>query len=222
MKKLLGVFITVLATMNTANAAVVESFESGSWGPNWSSTAAGVVTASSAHDGQYGVALNGSSWTFNTGITFTPGNELSAWVRPTSGSSGRFYLGFGADASGASSLVAATNTGDIRFQDNPNFSYTELNTSSQTWSSQWYKVSVIWNTDGSAIGRLYGSDGSTLLNTVNQTGLTRSATGIALRGFGSFDVDTIAVSAVPEPETYAMLLAGLGIIGASMRRRKKQ
>jgi hypothetical protein len=27
------------------------------------------------------------------------------------------------------------------------------------------------------------------------------------------------VSAVPEPETYAMLLAGLGLIGAMVRRR---
>lgn len=31
----------------------------------------------------------------------------------------------------------------------------------------------------------------------------------------------MAVSAVPEPETYAMLLAGLGLIGAMTRRRKQ-
>lgn len=31
---------------------------------------------------------------------------------------------------------------------------------------------------------------------------------------------TPIVSAVPEPETYAMLLAGLGLIGFSVRRRK--
>ena len=28
-----------------------------------------------------------------------------------------------------------------------------------------------------------------------------------------------ALAAVPEPETYAMLLAGLGLIGAAARRR---
>ena len=31
---------------------------------------------------------------------------------------------------------------------------------------------------------------------------------------------SIAISAVPEPETYAMLLAGLGLIGFSARRRR--
>ena len=30
----------------------------------------------------------------------------------------------------------------------------------------------------------------------------------------------VSVSPVPEPETYAMLLAGLGLVGAMARRRK--
>ncbi len=41
-------------------------------------------------------------------------------------------------------------------------------------------------------------------------------------GFTDFDVavDNISVSAVPEPGTYAMLAAGLGLIGVVARRRK--
>ena len=35
-------------------------------------------------------------------------------------------------------------------------------------------------------------------------------------GFGA----TVAVAPIPEPETYAMLLAGLGLVGAVARRRK--
>jgi hypothetical protein len=35
-------------------------------------------------------------------------------------------------------------------------------------------------------------------------------------------VRVLTVSAVPEPETYALLLAGLGIMGAAVRRKKKQ
>lgn len=33
-------------------------------------------------------------------------------------------------------------------------------------------------------------------------------------------LDNVSVSAVPEPETYAMMLAGLGLMGAVVRRRK--
>jgi hypothetical protein len=34
-------------------------------------------------------------------------------------------------------------------------------------------------------------------------------------------LDNVSVTAVPEPESYAMLLAGLGLMGAIARRRKQ-
>ena len=34
-------------------------------------------------------------------------------------------------------------------------------------------------------------------------------------------IDNVAVSAVPEPETYALMLAGLGLMGGYIRRRQK-
>ncbi len=44
---------------------------------------------------------------------------------------------------------------------------------------------------------------------------------VAFPGFtGEWTVNGVAVAAVPEPETYAMLLAGLGLVGAIARRRK--
>jgi hypothetical protein len=40
----------------------------------------------------------------------------------------------------------------------------------------------------------------------------------------AFEFDTIAVSpeAIPEPGTWAMLIAGFGLVGAAMRRRQRQ
>lgn len=46
-----------------------------------------------------------------------------------------------------------------------------------------------------------------------------SISGIANGSLGGLYSGSISVSAIPEPETYAMLLAGLGIIGAIVRRR---
>lgn len=41
-------------------------------------------------------------------------------------------------------------------------------------------------------------------------------------GVSEFRIDNITVSAVPEPEAIAMLLAGLGVVGAAVRRRQGQ
>jgi hypothetical protein len=39
-------------------------------------------------------------------------------------------------------------------------------------------------------------------------------------GVSEFRLDNISVTAVPEPETIAMLLAGLGLVGTAVRRRR--
>jgi hypothetical protein len=40
-------------------------------------------------------------------------------------------------------------------------------------------------------------------------------------GIGNYpEVDNVSVAAVPEPETYALMLAGLGALGFVARRRR--
>jgi hypothetical protein len=41
------------------------------------------------------------------------------------------------------------------------------------------------------------------------------------QGLTVYAVDNLNVTAVPEPETYAMMLAGLGLVGLAARRRKQ-
>jgi hypothetical protein len=47
-------------------------------------------------------------------------------------------------------------------------------------------------------------------------------TGFAAAGPSSVYNAVVTVSPVPEPETYAMMLGGLAVIGAAAFRRKKQ
>lgn len=46
--------------------------------------------------------------------------------------------------------------------------------------------------------------------------------GFGVRAYFDYTSGTVTIAAVPEPETYAMLLAGLGLMGAIARRRRQQ
>ncbi len=52
-------------------------------------------------------------------------------------------------------------------------------------------------------------------------GHSSQANGGEYRALVSFGIDSVTVSAVPEPETYAMVLAGLGLVGSVVWRRKQ-
>lgn len=60
---------------------------------------------------------------------------------------------------------------------------------------------------------------STIINFDGNGLLTFNASGISDSYGGSLDMVSFA-SAIPEPETYVMLLAGLGLLGCAARRRQ--
>jgi len=71
----------------------------------------------------------------------------------------------------------------------------------------------------------YSFDGTTGSTWHTTAGLTAGSyyyaiTGNATGSQGGFYSITSTVTPVPEPETYAMLLAGLGVVGSLYRRRK--
>ena len=73
-------------------------------------------------------------------------------------------------------------------------------------------VSVTGSTFSSGTGNNAESTLYTFVDAMGFNSLTFSTTGVAFE---------VAVSPVPEPETYALLLAGLGALGFVIRRRKR-
>ena len=78
---------------------------------------------------------------------------------------------------------------------------------------------MVFNTFGKSItnmgwgARSFEFTASASSTTLSFASMTSGAYGVAL--------DNIYVTAVPEPESYAMLLAGLGVMGTVARRRSK-
>ncbi|MEW5801617.1 MAG: Ig-like domain-containing protein [bacterium] len=171
-------------------SAIIEDFESGSLAA-WNRSS-GTISGAYAHDGTRGITDPEWIYRIDNAATIQHGDTISAWFRPGSSSSGRFYFGFGADSTGCYSFVMAMNTGQIIFQDNSAYGYINLNSVPQSWTSgKWYRAEVRWETDGITTGYLYDSDGTTLLNSLSQHLSGRTSGGVAIRSFGGISIDTI-------------------------------
>ncbi|MFN4083687.1 MAG: hypothetical protein ACK4K9_08655, partial [Bacteroidia bacterium] len=196
-KKLLDlILLGFISNLFYANAQQIrEDFEnSGAWA--WSpwivvGTATSTKTTTAARNGQFGLTLNGD-WSYRTDfVVGNPGDLVSAWFKFNG--SGRLYLGFGASSSGCFSIVPAPNTTTLIFQQNSGFGYTDLTSVTQTYNmNQWYKIEVLFNTTTNVTATLYDANGTTVINTLTTTisGLTPG--GIAMRGFGTVDIDDFA------------------------------
>src|SRR5262249_7624991 len=142
-----------------------------------------------AHDGTYGLDMyNGTDWIYrnDAGAQVKAGDTLSLWVNFSGSADGRAYFGFGASASGTLSLVAAPNTGQLILQSNAGYGFTDLAAVSQSYqANHWYRLEVDWGISGTITGKLFDSNGSTLLSSVTAKTTAIMSGGIAFRAIGS-------------------------------------
>lgn len=144
---------------------------------------------SAAHDGANGlIDSNGNDWIYRTdsATSVKAGETISTWLRFAGSADGRAYFGFGAGAYGTYSLVAAPNTGELQIQLNAFYGNRVLTTVPQDFQADhWYRLEVVWGTDGKIVGNLYDSDGATLIQSVSAVNRWITAGGIAFRATGS-------------------------------------
>ena len=179
------------ASFNVTNSSTtIEDFEA--IASDWNTSGLGDVNAYqaswAAHDGNYGLDLYaGTDWLYrnDAAVQVKKGDTISVWFAFDVAADGRAYFGFGTSAGGTLSIVAAPNTGQLIIQKNVNFGFTNLAAVAQTYkANHWYRLEVDWGTSGKIIGRLFDSNGTTLLKSVSATTNVITSGGIAFRAIG--------------------------------------
>jgi hypothetical protein len=181
---------TISTPGTSPNGTVIEGFETvNTWYVSGFGDATGYLTTYAAHDGTYGLDQSaGNNWFYrkDAGAQLKAGDTASVWLQFAGSADGRAYFGFGAGDNGTLSLVAAPNTGQLIIQSNVNYGFTNLAAVGQHYlANHWYRLEVDWGTSGKIVGKLFDSNGTTLLNTVTATTKVITAGGIAFRATGS-------------------------------------
>ena len=192
---------------------VIEDFEDGDLS-EYTATGTGnvdaSVTAAAAHDGSYGLEMHGvplkgdvrdpdydEDWIYRNDpdVYNEQGDVISFWVKVNRLDQGRAYCGFGATAAGCYCISLAPNTMDFRIYANPGYGYETLSAVAFTWEAdKWYRLEADWAVGGLITGRVYDSDGCTMLLETSVTDTRYTSGGIAFRywytdssGMGCFD-----------------------------------
>jgi hypothetical protein len=171
-----------------------ESTDAWPWSP-WNQVEyGGSVTGACAFEGLQGI--QDPDWHYRDDVALDgAGVSLSAWFKPSYASSGRFYFGFGANAAGCFSLVAAPNTTELILQHNQSYDYEDLYSITQTWiADNWYKMEISFEGDNNFMFTLYDSDGTTVLNSFMYNITDYTTGGVAIRSFSQVCIDNIELS----------------------------
>jgi hypothetical protein len=178
------------STGGSGSGTLIEGFETAdSWNIVGGRTITAVEASYAAHDGNYGLdQYNSNEWIYrnDAGAQVQAGDTLSVWLQFAGSADGRAYFGFGANYYGTLSLVAAPNSGQLILQQNVYYGYTNLAAVNQTFqANHWYRMEVDWGASGKIVGKLFDSNGTTLLQTVTASTTAITSGGIAFRATGS-------------------------------------
>jgi hypothetical protein len=157
------------------------------------------TSSAAAHDGSFGVINHGGKdWIYrdDAAAQVREGDTISAWVQFHGTADGQAFFGFGSNSNvdgsplATYSLVLAADKRKLYIQENffgspPQNSTIGTSTSNTNFqANHWYRIQVVWGTDGSILGQLYDSNGTTLLNSVRATASLFSAGGIGFHATG--------------------------------------
>jgi len=176
------------------NIPAIENFENNDswpWTPwvNISNVTSQKVP-SSAHTGHFGLRSSGDLILRNDITIGTPGQVISWWFRFETPS--RIRCGFGATSSNAFYLCVDPSTNSLDFSSSPNYTTPPLKSTTQSYRMKvWYRAEIIFNTSTKVTGKLYGSDGKKLINSVTVEIPELKPGGLAFRGDGFVNLDDI-------------------------------
>lgn len=114
-----------------------------------------------------------------------PKQVISCWVRFQRKTNA--YLGFGGRNSVETErgyhLVLAPERNSFDFRRSPDYTYPNLKSVSQTYKmNTWYRLELTFNTSTHVTGKLYSSNGTTLINTIELELPNLTPGGISFRG----------------------------------------
>jgi hypothetical protein len=155
------------------------------------------IAERAAHSGELGLVVAGQ-WAYRVEAStqVAQGHKISLWAQLPGIADGGLWLGFGATPTGTLAIALAPVANQLVIQQAIGYSTQTIGTMPQTYvANTWYRLEVDWQVDGSITGRLFGSDGVTLLNTVTATTQAITAGGLAFSGTGHEKyVDDVTVS----------------------------
>lgn len=178
---------------------LIEDFEKDSvwvWEP-WTNRESGrplpLKVPHAAHSGKFGLWCNESSFVLRRDKQIgLPGEAISWWVRFQSKT--RANCGFGIqflDYETGYYLCVDPSTNTLHFAKSADYTYPLLKVVNQIYKlNMWYRVEVTFNTTTNITGRLYSSNGKTLLNSITLEIPDLAPGGIAFRGL-SLHLDDI-------------------------------